>query len=76
MEKILLQNLKIYDGDKEIAVLKEPSLSSLLCAAPLLLDACEGVLNVLGDDELPDNGEFSGAAVTDLVACAVEQAKS
>jgi hypothetical protein len=31
---------------------------------------------MLGDEDLPDNGEFSGAAVTDMLRAAVEQARA
>ena len=39
-----------------------------------LLKAAQAVLSVLGDEDLPDNGELSGAAVSDLLRAAVEQA--
>jgi hypothetical protein len=40
-----------------------------------LLQALEADLAILGDDDLPDNGELSGAAITDLVLTAVAKAK-
>ena len=44
-------------------------------AAPILLEACRAVLNLAGEDcDLPDNGEYSGAAITDLVRAAVGEA--
>ena len=37
-----------------------------------LLRAAEAVLDLLGDEDLPDNGELSGAAITDALRAAVE----
>jgi len=39
-----------------------------------LVEALEAALAILGDDDLPDNGELSGAAVTDLMRVAVARA--
>jgi hypothetical protein len=40
-----------------------------------LLAALEAALAILGDDDLPDNGELSGAAVTDMMRAAVARAR-
>jgi hypothetical protein len=40
-----------------------------------LLESLEAALAILGDDDLPDNGELSGAAVTDMMRAAVEKAR-
>jgi hypothetical protein len=40
-----------------------------------LLEALEAALEILGDDDLPDNGELSGAAVTDVMRAAVAKAR-
>ena len=40
-----------------------------------LLEALEAALAILGDDDLPDNGELSGAAVTDVMHAAVARAR-
>ena len=40
-----------------------------------LLEALEAALAILGTDDLPDNGELSGAAVTDLMRAAVAKAR-
>ena len=40
-----------------------------------LLEALEAALAILGDDDLPDNGELSGAAVTDMMRAAVAKAR-
>lgn len=47
----------------------------LFLAAPLLLEACKAALCLAGDDDFPDNGEYSGAAITDLIRVAVEEAQ-
>ncbi len=38
-----------------------------------LLEAAQAVLAIVGDEDLPDNGELSGAAVIDMLRAAVEQ---
>ena len=40
-----------------------------------LLAAMEAALAILGHDDLPDNGELSGAAVTDMMRAAVAKAR-
>jgi hypothetical protein len=40
-----------------------------------LLAACRAVLKIAGDNDLPDNGEYSGAAITDQVWAAVARAE-
>jgi hypothetical protein len=40
-----------------------------------LLAALEAALAILGDNDLPDNGELSGAAVTDMMRAAVASAR-
>ena len=44
-------------------------------AAPELLEACKAALLLAGDADLPDNGEYSGAAITDQIRAAVAKAK-
>jgi len=40
-----------------------------------LLEALEAALAILGDSDLPDNGELSGAAVTDMMRAAAARAR-
>ena len=47
----------------------------LFLASPMLLEACKATLLLAGGEDLPDNGEYSGAAITDLVRAAVAQAQ-
>lgn len=46
-----------------------------LAAAGDLLEACKAVLRLAGDGDLADNGEHSGAAITDWVRSAVARAE-
>ena len=58
-----------------IAALKESSLSEkqakLIAASPYLLDALKAGTDLIGDEDLPDNGELSGAAICDMMRDAV-----
>lgn len=47
----------------------------LFLSAPMLLEACKAALRLAGADDLPDNGEYCGAAITDLIRAAVEKAE-
>jgi hypothetical protein len=47
----------------------------LIASSPYMLDALKGVQEIIGDEDLPDNGEFSGAAISDMVRTAIELAK-
>ena len=40
-------------------------------AAPALYEALRAMLDLIGDDDLPDNGELSGAAICDLARYAL-----
>lgn len=51
--------------------------AALLCFSPTLLAACEAVLNLCDNEgNLPENGEFSGAAIAEAVREAVRLAHS
>lgn len=43
--------------------------------APLLYEALKAMLELIGDEDLPDNGELSGAAICDLARHAVAKAE-
>ena len=43
----------------------------LIAASPYMLDALKGLLELIGDEDLPDNGELSGAAICDMARTAV-----
>lgn len=50
--------------------------AKLIAVSPYMLEALKAVLNIIGDEDLPDNGEFSGSAVSDLVRSAVTLAEN
>lgn len=43
--------------------------------APLLYEALKAMVDLIGDEDLPDNGELSGAAICDLARYAVAKAE-
>lgn len=55
--------------------MKEPSVSIDKEAAPLLYEALKAMLELIGDEDLPDNGELSGAATCDLARYAIAKAE-
>jgi hypothetical protein len=44
--------------------------------ASLLYEALKGMVDLIGDEDLPDNGELSGAAICDLARYAVAKLES
>ena len=46
----------------------------LFAVSPYMLEALKGVVELMGDEDLPDNGEFSGGAVSDMVRSAISLA--
>ena len=43
----------------------------IIAASPLMFEALSGLVQLIGDEDLPDNGEFSGAAICDLARSAL-----
>jgi hypothetical protein len=37
-----------------------------------MLEALKGIAELIGDEDLPDNGELSGAAISDMVHAAIQ----
>ena len=67
---------KIFDEDGQlVATLAEGSeaeaRAKLISLSPYMREALKGVVELIGAEDLPDNGEFSGAAVCDMVRAAV-----
>jgi len=50
------------------------SNARLIAASPYMLSALKAVTELIGDEDLPDNGELSGAAICDMVRSAVNLA--
>ena len=46
--------------------------AKLIAASPYMLEALKSVSELIGDEDLEDNGELSGAAVCDMVRSAVQ----
>jgi len=45
--------------------------AKLIAASPIMLEALSGIVQLIGEEDLPDNGELSGAAICDLARSAV-----
>jgi len=43
-----------------------------IAASPYMLEALKAVIGLIGDEDLPDNGDLSGAAVCDMVRAAAQ----
>lgn len=43
----------------------------LIAASPMMLEALSGLVQLIGEEDLPDNGELSGAAICDLARSAL-----
>ena len=43
----------------------------LIAASPMIFEALSGLVQLIGEEDLPDNGELSGAAICDLARSAV-----
>ena len=70
---------QVYDNDgNTIALVEksdhEESYACLIAASPYMLEALKGLSTLIGEEDLPDNGDLSGAAICDLVRSAVELA--
>jgi hypothetical protein len=45
--------------------------AKLIAASHLMFEALSGLVQLIGDEDLPDNGELSGAAICDLARSAL-----
>ena len=45
--------------------------ANLIAASPYLLEALKAIVALIGDEDLPDNGELSGAAISDMARSAI-----
>jgi hypothetical protein len=70
--------LKSSDGRILLECVSKPAdkVCQLISASPMLLSACKAAMLLADEDGcLPDNGEYSGAAIGDQILCAVEMAQ-
>ncbi len=70
---------KAFDKDGQlVGTLAEGSeaeaRAKLIALNPYMREALKGVVELIGDEDLPDNGELSGAAVCDMVRSAISLA--
>ena len=45
--------------------------AKLMAVSPMMLEALSALVQLIGEEDLPDNGELSGAAICDLARSAV-----
>ena len=45
--------------------------AKLMAVSPMMLEALSGLVQLIGEEDLPDNGELSGAAICDLARSTV-----
>ena len=66
------------EGGQLIATIAKTDQSedtaTLIASSPYMLKALKSMLELIGDEDLPDNGELSGAAICDMARAAVELA--
>lgn len=48
--------------------------AKLMAASPYMLEALKAVVGLIGDEDLPDNGELNGAAISDMARSSIEVA--
>jgi len=62
-------------GDEIIASVEkggqDEANAKLIAASPIMFEALSGLIQLIGDGDLPDNGELSGAAICDLARSAI-----
>lgn len=67
---------KIKNGEDKVVALIEKSenekaYATIIASSPYMLTALEALLELIGDEDLPDNGELSGGAICDMARTAV-----
>jgi hypothetical protein len=50
---------------------KASTYAKIIAASPYMLEALKAISALIGDEDLPDNGELSGAAISDMVRTAI-----
>ena len=69
----------IDENERKVATIEESKNSQkdakLIAASPYLLEALKAIAELIGEEDLPDNGELSGTAVSDMVRTAITLVK-
>ena len=69
----------IGEDDKRISNIEQSDNSERyakrIAMSPYVLEALEAMVKLIGDEDLPDNGELSGAAICDMARTAIELSK-
>ena len=75
-------NTFIVNGQHKLEVLDATGANAcvqanahLIAAAPAMYEALQALLALIGDEDLPDNGELSGASICDFARSALTQAE-
>ena len=66
--------IKSEDGHVIASIRKsgrEEMDATLIATSPYMLGALKALIELIGDEDLPDNGELSGGAICDLARTAV-----
>ena len=65
----------ISSESKTIAVIEksenDEADARLMATSPMMFEALSGLIQLIGEEDLPDNGELSGAAICDLARSAI-----
>jgi hypothetical protein len=65
------------DGDviaKLVGKANNKKSANIFASSPYMLDALKAMIRLIGDEDLEDNGEWSGPAICDQVRSAVDLA--
>ncbi|WP_041917624.1 hypothetical protein [Dehalococcoides mccartyi] len=67
---------KVQSSKNEVVAVVDNSRQAeanakLIAASPMMFEALSGLVQLIGEEDLPDNGELSGAAICDLARSAL-----
>jgi len=67
---------KVQSSQDEVVAVDEKNREAeanakLIAASPMMFEALSGLVQLIGEEDLPDNGELSGAAICDLARSAL-----
>ena len=67
--------LVVNENGSTIATIRntgdDERIAKLFAASPYMSEALKAMAELIGDKDLPDNGELSGAAICDMVRVAI-----